>query len=101
MGHLPRSSSSKRYILVICDYAMRYREALALQTNHISKALISFLARVRVQEENLTDHGTNFTSQLMQEVYRLLQIKAIRTTPYHPQTDGLVERFNHTLKSML
>ena len=34
-------------------------------------------------------------------MYRLLQVKPIKTTPYHPQTDGLVERFNSTLKSML
>ena len=104
VGPLPRSSSGKRYILVICDYATRYPEAIALRTtdaNQIAKALISFFARVGAPEEILTDQGTNFTSQLMQEVYRLLQIKPIRTTPYHPQTDGLVERFNDTLKSIL
>ena len=38
---------------------------------------------------------------MMEEIYCLLHIKRIRTTPYHPQTDGLVERFNGTLKSML
>ena len=37
----------------------------------------------------------------MKEVYALLGIKPIRTNPYHPQTDGLVERFNQTLKAML
>ena len=37
----------------------------------------------------------------MKEVYVLLGIKPIRTSPYHPQTDGLVERFNQTLKAML
>ncbi|XP_064397880.1 uncharacterized protein LOC135344578 [Halichondria panicea] len=37
----------------------------------------------------------------LEEVYRVLQIRRIRTTPYHPQTDSLVKRFNGTLKSML
>ena len=104
VGPLPRSSSGKRFILVICDYATHYPEAVALRTidaNQITEELISFFARVGIPEEILTDQGTNFTSQPMQEVYRLLQIKPIRTTPYHPQMDGLVERFNHTLKSML
>ena len=40
-------------------------------------------------------------SALLQEIYSLLHIKQIRTTPYHPQTDSLVERFNGTLKAML
>lgn len=33
--------------------------------------------------------------------YKLLGIRRVRTTPYHPQTDGLVERFKQTLKGML
>lgn len=89
---------------MICDYATRYPEAVALRLTDagtIAKELLAFFARVGVPQEILTDQGTNFTSQLMTEIYRLLQIKPIRTTPYHPQTDGLVERFNHTLKSML
>ena len=40
-------------------------------------------------------------ARLMKEVYCLLGVKPIRTSPYHPQTDGLVERFNQTLKAML
>ena len=47
------------------------------------------------------DKGTNFTSQLLSELYQLLRVKTLRTNPYHPQTDGLVERFNATLKEML
>ena len=104
VGPLPRSSSGKRFILVICDYATRYPEAVALRSidaNAIAEELMKFFARVGVPEEILTDQGTNFTSRLLTEVYRLLQVKPIRTTPYHPQTDGLVERFNSTLKSML
>ena len=47
------------------------------------------------------DQGSNFTSQLLAELYQLLHVHPIRTSPYHPQTDGLVERFNQTLKLML
>ena len=45
--------------------------------------------------------GSNFQSQLLKELYHLLHVDAIRTSPYHPHTDGVVERFNQTLKSML
>ena len=38
---------------------------------------------------------------MLKQVYRLLGIKGLRTTPYHPQMDGLGERFNQTLKQML
>ena len=51
--------------------------------------------------ECLIDQGSNFTSQLLAELYQLLHIHPIHTSPYHPQTDGLVEHFNQTLKAML
>ncbi len=48
-----------------------------------------------------SDQGRNFESQLFGELCRLLQISKTRTTPYRPQSDGLVERFNRTLQQML
>ena len=54
-----------------------------------------------IPNEILTDQGSNFTSKLLAELYRLLKIQGVRTSPYHPQSDGLVERFNQTLKMML
>ena len=104
VGPLPRSRSGKRYVLVVCDYATRYPEAIPLHSidaEHIAEELMKLFARVGVPKEILTDQGSNFTSQLLGEVYRLLHIHPIRTSPYHPQTDGLVERFNQTLKTML
>ena len=40
-------------------------------------------------------------SQLLKELYNLFNINQIQTSPYYPQTDGLVKRFNKTVKSML
>ena len=67
----------------------------------VAKELVHVFSRVGIPDEILTDQGTNFMSTLLEEMYRLLHVKKIRTTPYHPQTDGLVERFNSTLKGML
>lgn len=104
VGPLPRNCSGNRYILVLCDYATRYPEAIPLKSidaGHIAEELVTVFSRVGLPEEILTDQGTNFTSQLLSEIYHLLHIKGLRTSPYHPQTDGFVERFNQTLKSML
>lgn len=104
VGPLERSQAGNRFILVICDYATRYPEAYPLRevtAKQISTALLRFFSQVGIPREVLTDQGPNFMSHTLQQVYKLLGIKRVRTTPYHPQTDGLVERFNQTLKSML
>ena len=67
----------------------------------VADELLKVFSRVGIPKEILMDQGSNFTAQLLAELYRLLQVKALRTSPYHPQTDGLVERFNGTLKGML
>ena len=104
VGPLPRSRQGNRFVLVVCDYATRYPEAVAMKhidAENVASELIKIFSRMGVPREILTDQGTNFTSQLLTKLYRMLHIQPIRTTPYHPQTDGLVERFNQTLKLML
>ena len=62
---------------------------------------MKLFACVGIPDEILTDQDINFMSTLLQEIYQTLHIKQIRTTPYLPQTDGLVERFSGILKGML
>ncbi|KAL1282357.1 hypothetical protein QQF64_001160 [Cirrhinus molitorella] len=57
--------------------------------------------RRRRRPKRTTPERAPFMSQLMADLCRLLGLKQLRTTVYHPQTDGLVERFNQTLKQML
>ena len=104
VGPLPKSARGHQYILVMVDYATRYPEAIPLRkanAKQIAKELFLFSSRVGISKEILTDQGTPFMSRVMKELCALLRVKQVRTSVYHPQTDGLVERFNKTLKSML
>ena len=100
----PITERRNRYILTMVDYATRYPEAIALpsiDTECVAEGLIEIFSRVGVPCEILSDRGSQFMSQVMQEVNRLLSVKHLVATPYHPQCNGLVEKFHFVLKSML
>lgn len=100
----PITDKGNRYILTLVDYATRYPEAVALpsiETERVAEALIDIFCRVGFPREMLTDMGSQFTSELMSEVSRLISLRRLTTSPYHPMCNGLVERFNGTLKLML
>ncbi len=104
VGPLPKSARGHEHILVIVDYATRYPEAIPLRkatSKAIAQELFLLSSRVGIPKEILTDQGTPFMSRTMADLCRLLKVKQLRTTVYHSQTDGLVERFNQTLKQML
>lgn len=104
VGPVEESKAGNRYMLVITDYATKYPDVFPLKSikaKSVSFCLVQFFSRMGFPREILTDRGTNFMSTLLKRVYQLLGIRSLRTTPYHPQTDGLTERFNKTLKQML
>lgn len=100
----PKSEKGNRYVLTMVDMATRYPDAVALpsiETERIAEALLEMFSRVGVPQEIISDRGTSFTSHLMREFSRLLSFTQLPTTPYHPMANGLVERFNGTLKRMI
>ena len=105
LGPLPRSSRGNRYILVVADYFTRWTEAYPIPNQEATtvarRFIVEFVCRYGAPLQILTDQGAQFQSQLFAEMCQLLNIDKIRTSSYHPQTDGLVERFNRTLTSML
>uniref|UniRef100_A0A8C5MTK0 Gypsy retrotransposon integrase-like protein 1 n=1 Tax=Leptobrachium leishanense TaxID=445787 RepID=A0A8C5MTK0_9ANUR len=105
IGPLPRpSATGKRYILTVVDYATRYPEAVPLsniQADTIADALLRVFSQVGFPREILSDQGSQFTAELTQQLWRLCGVKALHSTPYHPQTNGLCERFNGTLKQLI
>ena len=100
----PPSERGHRYILTVVDYATRYLEAIPFKqitTPDIAEALIGVYSRVGIPCEVLSDLGTQFISDLMREVSRLLSIKQLTSTRYHPICNGLVERNNGVIKKIL
>ena len=54
-----------------------------------------------IPESVLTDQGSYITSQVIESLWERLDVQTLCTTAYHPQTDGITERFNRTIKTML
>ena len=105
MGPLPRTNRGNLYIVVITDYFTKWVEAFAIPdmtARTIASALIDgFICRYGVPLSIHTDQGAQFESNLFKSICELLDMKKTRTTPYHPSSDGLVERMNRTLENML
>ena len=67
-----------------------------IDTETVAEAVVDFFSRLGVREEILSDLGTQFVSDCMKAVTRLLSIKQLNTTPYHPMGKGVSEKFNGT-----
>ena len=104
VGPLPRSRNGYRYVLSIVDLNTRYPEAVPLRSQtaeEVADALVGVFSRVGIPQEISSDQGSNFMSCLMKELCDLLQIRQVTTTPYHQAANGLVERWDQTMKNML
>ena len=100
----PETHEGYTYILTFIDYATRYPEAIPLKdctTESVADALFKIYCRLGVPEEILSDLGTQFVSECMEQVSILMGIRRLTTSVAHPQGNGLVEIFNKTLKSMI
>ena len=105
LGPLPKSSKCNQYILVAGDYFTKWMEAYAIpnqEAETVARVVTEeMFLRFSPPEQLHSDQGRQFESLLVAEICKLLGVKKTRTTPYHPQGDGMVERFNRTLISLL
>ena len=105
MGPLPKTARGNKHLLVVMDHFTKWCEVFPTQNQRASTVADILFNRVFSRYGPPTiihsDQGTNFESNLMQEVCSLRGIHKSRTTAYHPKCDGQVERQNRTLQEIL
>ncbi|KAL2094915.1 hypothetical protein ACEWY4_009634 [Coilia grayii] len=104
VGPLPRSKTGCIYLLTVMCQTTRYPAAYPLRSitaKTVVKALSQFFSIFGIPKTLQSDRGTNFTSKTFAQVLRLLNIRHSKASAYHPQSQGVLERFHQTLKAML
>ncbi|XP_076030368.1 uncharacterized protein LOC143018665 [Oratosquilla oratoria] len=104
VGPLPKTKKGNQYILTTLCPTTRYPDAFPLKNisaKTVANTLTNLFTTFGIPEEIQSDRGSNFTSVLFAEVLKLLGIKQTLSTAYHPQSQGALERFHQTMKSMI
>ncbi|XP_037870373.1 uncharacterized protein LOC119629252 [Bombyx mori] len=105
VGPLPESGTAKlKYVMTLQDDLTKYSAAYPLRSvsaEETTDCLIHFISLFGIPNTIFTDQGTNFTSDLFKSTCSFLKIKNLWSTPYHPQSQGALERSHSTLKEYL
>jgi hypothetical protein len=105
MGPFPESQRGHQHILLIVDHFSRFVRAVPTPDQtaaSVVRALLdNWIYVFGPPKRLLTDRAQNFSSELLREVLGMLKIHKVFTTAYHPQGDGMAERANGTIISIL
>src|SRR5947199_4127707 len=101
VGPLEKTKKGNKYILVVTDYLTKWPEAKAMK-EATAENVVEFIYKGIICTHGcpkviLSDRGTHFRNKLVDGLCEKFEIKHKLSSPYHPQTNGLVERFNRTL----
>ena len=102
---LERSRGGFEHVLVVTDHYTRYAQAYPTRDEKattVARVLWErYIVNYGIPERLHSDQGKSFESAVIKELCNLLGMKKSKTSPYHPQGNGMTERFNRTLLSML
>lgn len=105
LGPLSKTTSQNNNIIVCTDYVTRFAITKAIpsaKAEEIATFLVEQVISIHgVPRKILSDRGQVFRSEMVRELVKNMGSESIYTTSYHPQTNGLTERFNKTLADML
>ncbi|XP_068206183.1 uncharacterized protein [Palaemon carinicauda] len=104
VGPLPKTKTGFQYMLTIMDRTTRFPEVIpvrCIKSGIVIKHLRDFFSRYGLPREIQSDQGSNFTSREFQAKMNELGIKHNLASSYHPESQGILERFHSTLKNAL
>ncbi|GBM18796.1 Retrovirus-related Pol polyprotein from transposon 412 [Araneus ventricosus] len=105
LGSFPVTTRGNRYVLILMDYFTKWPEAILIpdqEASTVAEVLVrTWISHYGVPMILHSDQGTNFNSSLFTELCKLLGILKTRTTALHPESDGMVEKFNRTILNHL
>lgn len=90
--------SGHKYILTVVEAFPLFTKTTNEVAQHFVKNVV---LRYEVPKQLLTDQGTEFMSHVLTDICRALNVKKLRTSPYHPECNGVVERFHGTLNKII
>ena len=101
----PESTNGNKHVLVMTDAFSKWTEVVALPDQTAETTCRALMDKIILYHGPpkiiVTDRGTNFTSRLFNNLCKELRTKHKTTTAYHPQSNGMTERFNKTVVEMI
>ena len=105
LGPFSDDTKGFKFCIIFLDYFTRWAICVPVREQSAETTARVFMEQVVYKYGApaylLSDRGSNYMSALMKEVKMLTKTRSLATTAYHPQTNGLVERFNHTIVQIL
>ncbi len=103
-GPFTRSINGNRYVISLTDYLSKYVISKAVPNDSAATAaefFIDICLEFGPPHQLQTDRGSHFTSMIFEEITQRVGCTHTVSTPYHPQSQGVIERFNATFKQQL
>ena len=104
VGPMPKGKGGCRFLLTAICMATRWPEAIPLKSitaKSLAVGLFDIFSRTGIPLQILSDQGSQFIGAVMRNLCDRLHIEKLKTTPYHPEGNGVVERMHSTLGAML
>ena len=98
------SYNNNRYLLVVQDYITKWADAFPIPDQtaaRITWELVKLFSTIGIPDVLHSDQGLNFESTILRQTLDTFGVSKSRTSAYHPQGDGMVERFNRSLLQLL